>query len=263
MIICNQCGSGVEKGMRFCVECGHEVTATAPLPTHAAPTVPMTSTEVRQVDASRAGHSDNPANRKSITIGLTIGGALFFLLVGGIAIRFLFDRTNRTEMVTQSSVIAEPKTPLSTPQPANRLPPKPTPKRDIALNHSTLHDEAVTVLNNWAAAVRAHDLEQHLSYYADTLGVYYRKQNVGINYVRSSRRPAFTRFTTLDVQLANIEVDIDPSGSFATATFDKTFHFEGEKTISGAVQQKITLTRIDNVWRITGEQDLQIYRLEK
>jgi ketosteroid isomerase-like protein len=263
MIICNQCGSGVEEGMRFCVECGHEVAATAPLPRHAAPTVPMTATEVRRVDASPVGHSDNPANRKSIMIGLAVGGALFFLLVGGIATRFLFDRTNRTEMVTKSSVIAEPTTPLSTPQPVNRLPPKPTPARNIDLNHSTLRDEAVTVLNNWAAAVRAHDLEQHLSYYADTLDVYYRKQNVSINYVRSSRRPAFKRFTTLDIQLANIEVNIDPSGSFATAKFDKTFHFEGEKTISGAVQQKITLTRIGNGWRITGEEDLQIYRLDK
>ena len=254
----------MEKGMRFCVECGHEVASTAPLHRHATPTVPMTQAEVIQADASSVGigHRDNPTNRKPIIIGLTTGGVLFVLLVGAVATRFLFDSTNRTEMVTRSSVIGEPGMPVSTPQSVNQLP-QPTPARSTELNHSTLRDEVVTVLNNWAAAVRAHDLEQHLSYYADILDVYYRKQNVSITYVRSSRKPAFTRFTTLDVQLANFAVDIDPSGTFATAKFDKTYHFEGEKTISGAVQQKITLTMIEGKWRITGERDLQIYYLEK
>ena len=245
----------MEPGLRFCVECGHEVAATTPLPRHATPTVPMAQTEVHQADAS--------TNGKPILIGLAIGAAAFFLLVGVLASRFLFDNTNRAEVINQTNVIADSGSPVSTPQPVTQLPQKPTLSRNIGPNNSTLHDEAVTVLNNWAAAVRAHDLEQHLSYYADILDVYYRKQNVGISYVRSSRRPAFTRFTTLDVQLANIVVNVDPSGSFATARFDKTYRFEGERTISGSVQQKITLTRINSIWRITGEQDLQIYYLNK
>lgn len=255
MIVCNQCGNGMEPGLRFCVECGHEVAATAPLASYATPTVPMTQTEVHQADGS--------ANRTPVIIGLVVGGAAFFLLVGVLASRFLFDNTNRAELVNRTGVIAESGSPVSTPQPVTQLPQKPTLSRNVVPNNSTLQDEAVSVLNNWAAAVRAHDLEQHLSYYADTLDVYYRKQNVGISYVRSSRRPAFTRFTTLDVQLANVVVNVDSSGNFATARFDKTYRFEGERTISGSVQQMITLTRINSMWRITGERDLQIYYLNK
>ncbi len=245
----------MEPGMRFCVECGHEIASTAPLPGYAMPTVPMTQTEVQQAGGS--------SNRKPIMIGLAVGVAGFFLLVGVLASGFLFDNTNRSGLINQTGVSADSGSPVSTPQPVTQVPQKPTVSRNIVPNYSTLHDEAVTVLNNWAAAVRAHDLELHLSYYADILDVYYRKQNVSIDYVRSSRRPAFTRFTTLDVQLANVVVNIDPSGSYATARFDKSYRFEGERTISGAVQQKITLTRIDGKWRITGEQDLQIYHLEK
>lgn len=261
----------MDQNMRFCVECGHEVASAAQLPRSAAPTIPTLQTQVRPSDAFpiEVGRHDSsisglaPANRKAIIIASAIGGALVFLIVCGVATLFMFERTNRTEIVNQSAVIAETTPPVSTPQPATQLPQKPTLSQGANLDSSTSRDEVLGVLNGWAAAVGAHDLEQHLSYYADVLDVYYRKQNVGINYVRSSRRPAFVRFRTLDVQLSKIVVNIDASGSYATATFDKTYRFEGDKTLSGSVQQRIALTKIVSRWRITGEQDLQIYYIGK
>ena len=74
-----------------------------------------------------------------------------------------------------------------------------------------LRREVIDTLNAWEEAVRQHDLDRHMTYYSDTLDVYYKRSNVSKAYVRSTLTPAYDRYSTLDVQLSNISVAIDQS----------------------------------------------------
>ncbi|MCA1635382.1 MAG: hypothetical protein LC802_17265 [Acidobacteria bacterium] len=143
---------------------------------------------------------------------------------------------------------------------AQRPTPSPSPPQQIQnpIDLSLVKSEVITALEGWATATRGHDLDAHMSYYADSLSTYYNRNSVSSAYVRSDRARAFTRFYRLDVQLANITVSPDPSGVFATATFDKTWNFEGEKYSSGAVRQMAWLSKVNDHWLITGEKDLKV-----
>ncbi|HXI23152.1 MAG TPA: nuclear transport factor 2 family protein [Pyrinomonadaceae bacterium] len=224
---------------------------------------------VRPVGRGDSADSHAPvqssSNRTGIIVIAAIGGGILLLILGGLGSRLLFSESNRGADI----LTAEPTpTSSSVPELANEKLPnptqeQPTPKHVEPLRNQSLKQEVTDALNGWAAAARERDLDQHMSYYADILDTYFTRHNVGANYVRASRTPAFTRYEKLDVQLSNIAVTIDASGTVATTTFDKTYRFEGEKTLSGSVQQMVVLTKISGRWRITSEQDLHVYYTNK
>jgi len=116
--------------------------------------------------------------------------------------------------------------------------------------------EVLQTVSDWAEAMRAHNLDQYMSYYANTLGVYYKRSNVSLDEVRTNKAQAFARFYSLDVQLSNMQIAPDESGARATATFDKAWDFQGDKPFAGKVRQTLWLEKIGGRWRITGEKDL-------
>jgi hypothetical protein len=210
----------------------------------------------------------SPSNRTiGIVVAAIVGGVLL-LILGGLGSRFLFSEGPREENNLNSSQSLRPSNnqePVS-----EKKGPIPTPDQPVAKHveparpdNQLLRQEVLDALNGWAATARDHDLDQHMSYYADTLDTYFTRHNVGVNYVRASRTPAFTHYNKLDVQLSNIAVTIDQSGTVATTTFDKTYRFEGETVLSGSVQQAVVLTKISGRWRITAEQDVQVYYTNK
>lgn len=130
-------------------------------------------------------------------------------------------------------------------------------RRNYVAN-STAKSDVMSALNGWAAATNARDLNAHMSYYADNLSVYYNHTNVSKDFVRSSRAPAFTKYSTLNVQLNNVQVSIDSSESTSSATFTKTWDFNGKRRSTGSTQQRILLTKVGGRWVITGEEDQKI-----
>ena len=216
-----------------------------------------------------AGYAEVPPKRKPLTVLALVAGAAVLLLVGGIASRLLFNNKPNdnslitmetpapTTAVTPSTLQTATQAQGQPPRPAERALPQPT--QQPLLEHHALKQEIVDALNGWAAAARDHDLDAQMSYYADSLDTYFARRNVSAGYVRKTREAAFTRYTTLDVQLGPITVEIDPSGTIATATFDKTYRFEGDKILSGSVRQELSLTKISDRWRITGERDMHVY----
>jgi ketosteroid isomerase-like protein len=115
------------------------------------------------------------------------------------------------------------------------------------------------LLDGWAATARSHDLDAQMSYYADTLDVYYTRQgSIGKDSVRQNRARAFEKYASLDVNISNVNIAIDKTGETATATFEKTWNFSGEKSFSGSVRQMLWLTRTSGQWLITGEKDLKV-----
>jgi ketosteroid isomerase-like protein len=149
---------------------------------------------------------------------------------------------------------ATPRTPAPSPSATATTPPVDT---------AAIRDEVTATLNGWAAASMAHDIEKHMSYYADTLDTYYASTNVSASRVRADRERAYAVYSTIDIRLSNIKVTVEPNGSSANATFDKTWSFEGSKYSSGSVRQRISLTNTGGRWLITGEKDLQVYYVNK
>jgi hypothetical protein len=165
------------------------------------------------------------------------------------------ERTTRTPANTSSS-------PVASPAPAS---PAPTPAASSSpVDAAAVRSEVTTLLNGWRESSMARDLDAHMSYYADTLDTYYTKSNVSASVVRADRAQAYNTYSSLDIDLSNIEVTPDSTGERATAVFDKTWEFEGEeKSTSGSVQQKLWLAKTGGRWRITGEKDLQVYYVNK
>jgi ketosteroid isomerase-like protein len=119
-------------------------------------------------------------------------------------------------------------------------------------------------LNGWAESSMARDIDAQMSYYADTLDIYYTKTNVSASVVRADRERAYDTFSTLDIELSNVVITPDATGQLANALLDKTWNFEGEdKASSGSVQQEIRLAKRNGRWRIIGEKDVQVYYVNK
>lgn len=209
----------------------------------------------------------------SVVIAL-IAGAAVLLLVGGIASRFVFvnNQNDNSLVTTQTTAATNGVTPtdgpratqpqsLPTPRQSERASPQPT--EPPLVDNRALKREVEDTLNGWAAAARGHDLDAQMSYYADSLDTYFLRRKVSAAYVRSTRELAFSRYYKLDVQLGSITVELDPSETIATATFDKTYRFEGDKILSGSVRQEITLTNFSGRWLITGERDKHVYYTNK
>jgi ketosteroid isomerase-like protein len=152
--------------------------------------------------------------------------------------------TTRTESNTNSS-----QTP--TPQPS-------------AVDVAAAQKEVQAALNAWSDTIRQRNLEEHMKYYADTLDVYYNSANVSRERVRADRAAAFSKYNSLDMQLTNVNITIEPTGTRAVATFDKTFDFRGdEKDFSGSGLNRFWLAKSGGRWRITGEKDLKTYYVNK
>ncbi|HKY04336.1 MAG TPA: protein kinase, partial [Blastocatellia bacterium] len=116
-------------------------------------------------------------------------------------------------------------------------------------------EDILAAVNGWAEGLRNHDLDAHMGYYADRLDFYYRRGETGADFVRADRERAFTRFSKLNVDLANIEITTDASGERAFVSLDKSWNFEGEKPFSGSVRQLLWLAKMREGWRIIGEKD--------
>ena|GEM_PF-1239988 len=120
--------------------------------------------------------------------------------------------------------------------------------------------EIGNTLNAWAAATTGRNLDEHMSFYADTLETYYKKQNVSSEQVRADRARAFAQYDTLDVTLTNVQIKPDQAGTRAIVLLDKSWDFESDaKHSTGSVLQQLTLVKTGGRWLITGEKDLQVH----
>jgi ketosteroid isomerase-like protein len=119
--------------------------------------------------------------------------------------------------------------------------------------------EVRATLSGWVGALQAHDLDAHLSYFAETLDTYYSHRNVEVARVRADLARAFSRYSTLNVRLTDVRVTVDRNTESASATFDKSWIFgnaaAADKVWSGSVRQITWLRRIEGRWRITGLKD--------
>lgn len=200
----------------------------------------------------------------ALVVGLTVIATLILIALGGVGV-WLYTKDNGRSGTTSQKPNQNDPANKGTENLNGNVKPKasvapsasPTPAQ---VNSAAVREQVTATLNGWTSASRERNLDKHMSFYADTLDTYYSASNVSASRVRSDRERAYTLYDTLDVDLSDIKITPDPTGESATATFDKTWTFEGEaKYSSGSVHQKVWLKQSGGRWRITGEKDLQVY----
>jgi hypothetical protein len=243
-----------------------EILPAPPMPTLVAPrphvTAPQPSTRptaAGPTDAATAQGAKNNALIIPITIALTV----LVLAVAGLGAWLLFgNRESATGNVRVDRTTSTPTpaaSPAATSTPAASPSPSPSP-----VNVAVLRKEVMEALNGWAQSSMERDIDAQMSYYADTLDIYYTRTNVSASVVRADRQRAYDAYSTLDIELSNVQITPDTTGQLANALLDKTWNFEGEeKASSGSVQQEIRLAKRDGHWLIIGEKDVQVYYVNK
>lgn len=269
MILCSQCGSIVEEDRRFCGECGAQVGFSHGSDlAESAEVNPVISAGVaaRQPNDAVADSSQplspGPPPREQNT-SRTIVVTLASLLLLSVLVILTSLKAENGNQNQNTSRAGENQNVTPTAQGNNIQPPNQKSPQPTAVAASSIKQEVINALNGWAAATSRHDLDAHMSYYSNMLHIYYGRKDVDASFVKSNRTPAFTRYSELNVQLANINVMPDASGVRATAVFDKTYVFRGSKELSGSVQQMAWLEKTGNRWLITGEKDLQVYYVKR
>jgi hypothetical protein len=145
----------------------------------------------------------------------------------------------------------------------------PTPKPTLKpAEIDAAKKEAESVVYGWKTAAENHNLETNLSNYADTVD-YYKGGKINKSKLKASKEPAYKKYDTIDIEISNMKVSVDPTGEKATVTFDKTWDFSGidkngnEVFNSGSVQQQLIMNRINGKWKIVSEKDLKVYYVDK
>lgn len=232
---------------------------------------PTTPTERQHARPTAHAHEQYSTPQKprssALVIILSVIVALLLVALGGLVTWALMRDGNQDETLAGSRTANQAGE--RTPDNSNRrtstnespyASPAPAPS---AVDTAQAEREVQTTLDAWADSIRRRNLEEHMSFYADVLDVYYNSTNVGAARVRADRARAFSIYDSMGMQLTNVKIAIDPSGVRATATFDKTFDFRGEKNFSGSGLNRFWLVKSAGRWRITGEKDLQTYYINK
>lgn len=207
-------------------------------------------------------------------------GLLLFLVIGGIgAAGILYYMNSGQTTIVQNNTNTVSNTNSSntnvtnisnananlTPTPTATPTPKPTLK---PAEIETSKKEAESVIYGWKTAAENHNLDTNLSNYADTVD-YYKGGKIGKAKLKASKEPAYKKYDSINIEISNMKVAVDPTGEKATVTFDKEWDFNGvdkdgnDVFNSGKVQQQLVLNKINGKWKIVSEKDMKVYYADK
>jgi hypothetical protein len=198
-------------------------------------------------------------------IALSVVVALLLLTVGGLITWIMMRDKGQTEpRAATSNSNQDGARQSNTPARTNSTSTANATPQSSPVDVAAAQKEVQAALNAWADTIRQRNLDEHMKYYTDVLEAYYSATNVSRDRVRADRSAAFSKYTSMDIQLAKINIEVEPSGTRATATFDKTFDFRNEeKNFSGSGLNRFWLVKSGGRWRITGEKDLKTYYVNK
>lgn len=245
----------------------------------AAPTARQQARPTRREEMQNfaAAPATPPARSTTSVVMLTVTATILLLGLGGLGAWLLLrDTGDGTEVSRDGGNTGARPTPTSTPDlrdgNANTRPPTPTPATPTPTPQQTptprdptgTRGEVAGALEGWRRTMNNPDVDAHMAYYADVLHTYYNAKNVGVSMVRNNVARAFSAYDTFDVRIDNLQIEVDPSGERAVATFDKTFVFRGgQKVYEGSGLNRFWFERVGGRWLITGEKDLKIYYVNK
>ena len=147
--------------------------------------------------------------------------------------------------------------PTATPSPSATPSASPTPTPNMAAARS----DVMAVMGSWAESLRKQDLGSNLRLYADYLDAFYQLGSASREQVRTNRQAIFARYySSTDVQLSNISIEFDSSGTKATVTYDNDYNWRGgAKYLTGKSHNMMIISRVGLRWLITSEKHLKTY----
>ena len=247
--------------------------------------IPIEKSNSRDWEQSRQTQNSEfpPETKKSNTFSIVALTAFVMLLLFGGAIgTWLYLRKGKTETVqnknnkvavnqnsapkTNANAEVSPSpeetspTPTATPTISPTATPTAAPAPDF--NPEQVRREVSEKVDAWKRATESGNVNAITNNYADTID-YYNKKNVSLDAVRKDKQRAFSKFYNIEMNVSNLRVTPDNSGTRATAVFDKEWNFEGDDNYSsGKVQTQLQLQKFGGKWLITGEKDLKVYYTE-
>ena len=157
-------------------------------------------------------------------------------------------------------------TPSQNPRPTASTTERPSPSSTATpftptVSPTQARAEVTSIMNQWAGSLSRRSINDNLSLYADRLDTFYGLRGVSKGQVRSNRQQIFNKYySSTDVQLSNIRIDLDPSATNANVYYDNTYTWQGGmRYLSGKSRNQIILSRINGRWLIVGEVHLQQY----
>jgi hypothetical protein len=218
-----------------------------------------------------------PAPKSKAWIFLLLG-LFFILVVGGLgAVGVWFYLNQKPPVVQNNTNTGSNTTPNSNSNSntidntnANSMPTvTPTPKPTLKpAEIESAKKEAESVLYGWKSAAEDHNLDTNLSNYADTVD-YYKGGKINKSKLKASKEPAYKKYDSINIDISNMKVAVDPTGEKATITFDKEWDFSGvdkdnnDLVNRGKVQQQVILSKINGKWKIVSEKDMKVYYTDK
>ncbi|HEX8493793.1 MAG TPA: hypothetical protein VF658_13195 [Pyrinomonadaceae bacterium] len=241
-------------------------------PRPAPPTAPHRPRDTNPI--TEHAITGQPKTRSTASIvGLTALATILLLALGGLSAWLLLrDRTDNTQRNDNAGNVSEKRggenqnnmlpnsNTRQTPNTNGASSPSPTPTPTSTPTPSTSVEEREVraALNGWLSSFRARDIDEYMAHYASVLEAYYLARNVSVERVRVDKERAFAKYTTIEVWLSDVRVQVDPSGVRAVALFNKSYRFtsDGANPYVGSGLNRFTFRKIGGQWLITGEEDL-------
>ncbi|MBA3600593.1 MAG: hypothetical protein H0W45_05035, partial [Acidobacteria bacterium] len=129
----------------------------------------------------------------------------------------------------------------------------------VVSNDGTSQAELNTSLDKWITATNARDVDGQMSYYAPKVNSYYQSRNTSQGAVRTDKKRAFERATSVDIKTGKPEIMVSPDGRSAKMRFRKKYVIkEGQRTRNGEVIQELQWVKSGSGWQIVSERDVKV-----
>ena len=230
-----------------------------------------------------------PKKSKVLPLVLLTAFITLLLLGAGVAASWFYLKNNRADAGKNTAINVNAKTPetnvKSNANGKHSTAPTDLPKNESVANLSNsanagpavnltpvpnidreqigqIKEEVAERVDGWRSLTESRDLNDYMSYYADTVD-YYNKRGASAASIRADKQRAFGSFDAIEMSISNLTVTPDATGERATAVFDKEWVFDGEqKSSSGKVKSELQMRKINGEWLITSERDLKVYYIE-
>ena len=202
-----------------------------------------------------------------LTVGifaLVVGGAIVGWIMSGSNASFPINNSNLTTNTTETDNKQNIKPVENSAPNKNNSIIERTESTPIPQDTSAIENEVKTALEGWTQTLVNRDFDGHMQYYADRLDVYYKNKNVDYSFVRNKNLKLFEKYSTFGLNISNIKTDADSQNGQVIATADFTFDFRGKNASHASISKtEFRLKKINGVWKITSEKDLQDRILKK
>lgn len=136
------------------------------------------------------------------------------------------------------------------------------PAEPIPLSELPEATQIRELIDTWARTVSEGNANDHCSLYADQVERYFKRRNVTNEQIRQDKQQAFKTFSKIIIRVTNLEIQ-RITASDAVITFDKSWDTRGERKFSGSVKQRMKLSKLGADWKITSEEELEIYWVDR